>query len=121
MVGVDRASRRVVLERLTGLGGDVQTGTAPWAPLARTQLRRIVEGWRNLLTGHQPDSNGRCTECSGWLRRRKWPCQVWISVHQQLIGESQAEESSAAAPRGGPARPQRDVEIVARARQWPAA
>ncbi|MPZ64510.1 MAG: hypothetical protein GEU83_02970 [Pseudonocardiaceae bacterium] len=109
---MDRAVRRAVLERLTG-PDDMQTGTAPSAPLARTQLRRIVEGWRDLLTGHQPDSKGRCPMCSGLLRRRRWPCQVWITAHQQLIGEGQAEKQSAAVPRG-PARPQRDVEIIAR-------
>lgn len=109
---MDRATRRAVLERLTALD-DVQTGTALQAPVARTQLHRIVEGWRDLLTGHQPDSDGRCPVCSGLLRRRKWPCQVWITAHQQLIGEGQGEEQAAATPRGR-RRPPRDVEIVAR-------
>jgi hypothetical protein len=112
VVGVDRASRRAVLEQLAVL--DDTSGTAPPAPVARTRLRRVVAGWRDLLTGHQPDSRGRCPMCSGLLRRRKWPCQVWVAAHQQLIGDGQGEEQSAVAASRSPARPPRDVEIVAR-------
>lgn len=111
---MDRASRRAVLERLTALDDmGAQTGTALPPPVARTHLRRIVEGWRHLLTGHQPDSRGRCPVCSGLLRRRKWPCQIWITAHQQLIGDARGAEQPVPAPRA-PARPPRDVEIVAR-------
>lgn len=110
MVGVDRAARRAVLERLTAL--HLQAGTASRAPVARSQLRSIVAGWRDVLSGHQPDSRGRCPECSGLLRRRKWPCQIWVTAHHQLIGDGQADGQQAA-PRDA-AGPRRDVEIVAR-------
>lgn len=110
MVGVDRAARRAVLERLTVL--HLQAGTTPPAPVARTQLRSIVEGWRDMLSSHQPDSRGRCPECSGLLRRRKWPCQIWVTAHHQLIGDGQADEQQVA-PRDAAGR-RRDVEIVAR-------
>lgn len=111
---MDRDSRRAVLAGLD----DMKAGTAPSAPLARTQLRRIVEGWRDLLTGHQPDSKGRCPACSGVLRRRRWPCKIWVTAHHQLIGEGQTEGQSPPT-RPGPARPQREVEIIARGAEDP--
>ncbi len=111
---MDRAFRRSVLERLTVLDDMVQqAGADVPAPLAREELRRITGGWRDLLTEHQPDSAGRCPVCSGWLRRRKWPCQVWITAHQQLIGDAPTAAQQRPALGGAFRRP-RDVEIVAR-------
>jgi hypothetical protein len=104
---VDRGSRRAVLERLTALDDMVVL------PTARAKLRHITEGWRTLLAAHQPTSRGRCPMCSGWWRSRKWPCQVWITAHNQLIGDGQVEQQPAPAPRG-PARRPRDVEVVPR-------
>lgn len=111
---MDHAFQRVVLERLTALDGiAARAGAALPPPVARAHLRRVIAGWRHLLAGHQPDSRGRCPVCSGLLRRRRWPCQIWIAAHQQLIGDAQSAEQPVTAPRT-PARPPRDVEVVAR-------
>lgn len=111
---MDRAFRRAVLERLTVLDEIVeQPETDLPAPLARAELRRITGGWRDLLSQHQPDAAGRCPVCSGWLRRRKWPCQVWITAHQQLLGDTSDDQPGRAALGSAFRRP-RDVEIVAR-------
>jgi hypothetical protein len=56
-------------------------------PLARTELRRLADGWRRLLTTHRADPEGRCEACRQGRRARRWPCQVWRSAHEQLIGE----------------------------------
>lgn len=113
---MDRAFRRAVLERLTVLDDMVEhrADELP-APPARTEFRRIAGGWRDLLTEHHPDSAGRCPVCSGWLRRRKWPCQVWITAHQQLIGDA-SDVTQQRPTLGGAFRRPRDVEIVARSR-----
>lgn len=104
---MDRGSQRAVLERLTAL--DDMAGL----PTARSQIRRIIDGWRTLLAAHQPTGRGRCPMCSGWLRSRKWPCQVWITAHNQLIGDGLVEQQPAPAPRGSAHRP-REVEVVPR-------
>lgn len=113
---MDRAFRWAVLKRLTVLDDMVEEGGADLpAPLARAELRRITGGWRDLLTDHHPDSAGRCPVCSGWLRRRKWPCQVWITAHQQLLGDGSDGAQQRPALGRGFRRP-RDVEVVARSR-----
>jgi hypothetical protein len=55
--------------------------------LARTELRRLADGWRRLLTTHRADPDGRCLACQHGRRARRWPCQIWRSAHEQLIGE----------------------------------
>jgi hypothetical protein len=56
-------------------------------PLARVEINRLAGSWRRLLTLHQRDEEGRCRACPGGLRARRWPCQVWLAAHEQLIGE----------------------------------
>lgn len=55
------------------------------AALAYTEIPRLAEGWRELLSAHQPDQRGRCPECSGWFRARTFPCSVWTTAHTHLI------------------------------------
>jgi len=118
---VDHAFRRTVLERLRTVDGIVaHAGSALPVPLARTQIRRITEGWRELLTEHQPDAAGRCPVCSGWWRRRKWPCQVWTTAQYQLIGDTSDERQPSRGtpqprpPLGSSCPRPRQVEIIDR-------
>ncbi len=81
-------TRRAVLARLAAL--DEVAGKADPStllPLARTELRRLADGWRRLLTAHRADADGRCATCRTGVRARRWPCQVWRAAHEQLIGE----------------------------------
>jgi hypothetical protein len=57
-------------------------------PLARSELSRLADGWRLLLTVHSAGEDGRCRACPGWVRQhRRWPCPVWLMAHQHLLGE----------------------------------
>ncbi|MDQ2790265.1 MAG: hypothetical protein M3Y73_11320 [Actinomycetota bacterium] len=88
---MDLRVRRAVLDRLAAVEEIAAragaTLSAPLAPLARKHIQTITDGWRELLVQHQPDSTGRCPVCSGWLRRRRWPCEVWSTAHLHLIGD----------------------------------
>ncbi|HEX7308173.1 hypothetical protein [Lentzea sp.] len=85
---MDEILRDAVLQRLALLDEAAERGGAEaLVPLARAEIHRLADGWRLLLTVHQPDEDGRCRACPGWLRRRRWPCQVWNTAHQHLIGE----------------------------------
>ena len=81
-------TRRAVLNRLAALD-EVADRAEPSTllPTARTELRRLAEGWRGLLTAHRADADGRCTTCRTGVRARRWPCQVWRAAHEQLIGD----------------------------------
>jgi hypothetical protein len=84
----DDTVRRAVLHRLDMLdraAGHAEPSTL--LPLARTELRRLADGWRRLLTTHRADPDGRCLACQHGRRARRWPCQVWRSAHEQLIGD----------------------------------
>jgi hypothetical protein len=85
---VDEALRAAVLRRLAHLDEVVARGEVDaLVPLARAEIHRLADGWRLLLTVHQPDPDGRCGACPGILRHKKWPCQVWTMAHQHLIGD----------------------------------
>lgn len=53
--------------------------------VARTELPRLTDGWRSLLSSHQPDSRGRCPQCSSPWRPRQGPCAVWRAAHDSLV------------------------------------
>jgi hypothetical protein len=85
---VDRRVRRAVLEKLAAVEELAARASAALSvPVARKHIQTITDGWRELLVQHQPDSTGRCPVCSGWLRRRRWPCEVWTTAHRHLIGD----------------------------------
>lgn len=86
---MEQRLRRMVLRRLESLGEQAACAEpAQLVTLARTEIQRLTEGWRQLLANHQPDEEGRCQHCSGWIKRRRWPCQVWLAAHHHLIGEA---------------------------------
>ncbi|AOS65378.1 hypothetical protein [Actinoalloteichus hymeniacidonis] len=91
MTAADKALRHAVLARLTHLDQAAnREDSDALLPLARAELQRLADGWRLLLTVHQPDGDGRCRACpSGW-RRRRWPCNVWMLAHRHLIGDGEA-------------------------------
>jgi hypothetical protein len=88
-VPTDETLRAAVLRRLAMLD-DVARHGGPdsLVPLARTELHRLADGWRLLLTVHQPDADGRCAACPARWRGRRWPCRVWSMAYHHLVGES---------------------------------
>ncbi|MGH4026722.1 MAG: hypothetical protein ACRDRV_19290 [Pseudonocardiaceae bacterium] len=111
---MDRSLRRAVLERLAAVEEmAVRTGSHLTVRVARTHLKTITGGWRELLLEHQPDLKGRCPVCSGWLRRRRWPCQVWVTAHRHLIGDG-PEPGRWSAEKSNPFRRPRRVEVIPR-------
>ena len=53
--------------------------------VARTEVPRLTDGWRALLAAHEPDSRGRCRECSRRWQPRRSPCSVWRTAHDNLV------------------------------------
>lgn len=99
LVDLDASLRQVVRSRLDELD-EIARDADPEAllPLARTEISRLAEGWRLLLTVHEPDENGRCRACPRRLWQR-WPCRVWRMAHDHLIGGGLPHSRRAA--RGG--------------------
>ena len=86
---MEQRLRRAVFDRLEMLSEEASNAEHDsLVSLARTELRRLTDGWRELLNSHESDDDGRCRQCFGWFRRRRrWPCAVWLSAHHYLIGE----------------------------------
>jgi hypothetical protein len=81
-------TRQAVLNHLAAVDKAAdQADPAKLLPLARTELRRLADSWRRLLTTHHADPDGRCSGCRTGTRPRRWPCQIWQAAHEQLIGE----------------------------------
>jgi hypothetical protein len=88
ILGHHDSVRAAVLHRLDVLdraAGHADAGIL--LSMARVELNRLANGWRVLLTVHQRDDEGRCRSCRPGLRGRRWPCEVWLMAHEQLIGE----------------------------------
>jgi hypothetical protein len=115
---VDRRVRRAVMERLAAV--EELTLRAGAASAARTQLKNITGGWREVLAEHQPNRKGRCPVCSGWMRRRRWPCQVWVTAHQHLIGDG-SDPIDRPVKKSNPFRRPRQVEVIPRQTDVPVA
>lgn len=113
---MDRRVRRAVLDHLAQLDEMAkEAGATLPVPVAREQLRHITDSWRELLAAHQPTASDRCPVCKGWLRHRRWPCQVWLTAHQRLIGGvPDSPPLGAAGARRNPFRRPRRVEVLPR-------
>lgn len=78
--------RVAVLRQLASLDDLARHGAADeLLPLARTELHRLTDGWRLLLTVHQPGTDGRCRVCPPRLRGRRRPCRVWTMAYRHLV------------------------------------
>lgn len=111
MTPVETTLRRAVLDRLTVLD-DLASRPDAGGVLAE-EIRRVTEGLRELLIEHEPDAGGRCPVCSGVLRRRRWPCPVWVAAHHYLIGEGLPHEQRRR-PLPTPQRSTRGVQVIPR-------
>lgn len=111
MTAVETTLRRAVLDRLTVL--DDLAGRPDAGGVLPEEIRRVTEGLRELLIDHEPDAGGRCPVCSGVLRRRRWPCPVWVAAHHYLIGEGLPHEQRRR-PLRTPFRGMRGVQIIPR-------
>ncbi|MGH3912710.1 MAG: hypothetical protein ACRDTC_04775 [Pseudonocardiaceae bacterium] len=111
---MERRLRRAVVKRLAAVEEmAARAGSQSLIPGARNPGGTVAEEWRQVLIGHQPDLNGRCPMCSGWLRRRRWPCQLWMIAHGHLIG-GKPEPTRSAAKKSNPLRDPRRVEVIPR-------
>lgn len=121
---MDRRLRRAVVERLAAVEKmAVRTGSQSSARGEHCRLGTIADEWRRVLIEHQPNLNGHCPACSGWLRRRPWPCQVWVTAHEHLIGGTPKPTrwSAKKATKSGPFHSPRRVQVIPRQVCAPAA
>lgn len=65
---------------------------ASLASVARTEVPRLAEGWRQMLQAHEPDERGDCPTCSTRRHRSKAPCSVWQVAHEHLIAGGLANQ-----------------------------
>jgi hypothetical protein len=78
--------RGLVFDRLDYLDHLASEADVPSrAALAETEIGRMTEAWRALLSEHQPDARGRCRHCSRWRHPRAFPCATWTIVHHHLV------------------------------------
>lgn len=115
---MDRRLRRAVLEQLAAVEETAaRTSSQPSIGAERNDPGTAADGWRQVLIEHQPDLNGRCPTCSGRLRRRRWPCQVWVTAHEHLVGGApRPARLSMMKVRSDPFRQPRRVEVIPRQR-----
>ncbi|MGH3942915.1 MAG: hypothetical protein ACRDTG_30695 [Pseudonocardiaceae bacterium] len=114
---MNRRLRRAVFERLAAVEElAVRASSQPSDQVDRYRLRTIADEWRRVLIEHQPNLNGHCPACSGWLRSRRWPCQVWVTAHERLIGGApkQTTWSVKKATKSDRFRHPRRVEVIPR-------
>ncbi|ASO17718.1 hypothetical protein FHR81_003901 [Actinoalloteichus hoggarensis] len=102
-----RVLRTAVWERLDMLTRLAERAdTSSLLSVARSELPRLTECWRELLSAHQPDNRGNCRECSTRWRQQQAPCEVWRAAYEHLVmGGLAPEDTSASAPGGTAGRP----------------
>ncbi|WP_236790258.1 hypothetical protein [Amycolatopsis sp. GM8] len=78
--------RDAVWERLDMLADLAsRADTDSLVSVARSELPRLTEGWRAMLSAHEPDERGDCPTCSTRWHRCKAPCSVWQVAHEHLV------------------------------------
>ncbi|HEV7451774.1 MAG TPA: hypothetical protein VGO16_10385 [Pseudonocardiaceae bacterium] len=71
------------LDMLDELASNADNGSL--LSVARSELPRLIYGWRALLATHAPDSRGRCSECSSRWRPRMALCSVLRAAQEHLV------------------------------------
>jgi len=85
--------RNAVWERLDMLSDlGKRADDVSLASVARTEVPRLAEGWRQMLQAHEPDERGDCPACSTRRHRSKAPCSVWQVAHDHLIAGGLANQ-----------------------------
>lgn len=98
--------RNAVWERLNTLSDLAdRADDASLASVARTELPRLADGWRNILKAHEPDERGDCPACSTRWHRSKAPCTVWQVAHEHLVAGGLAQQESGRGVGAGVALP----------------
>ena len=78
--------RDAVLRQLHRLDLAADAEPRTLLPLARSEINRLANGWRQLLTMHHGNAEGRCPTCPTVFRGQRWPCPVWKMAYAHLIG-----------------------------------
>ncbi len=63
--------------------------------VARSELPKLTEGWRAMLSAHEPDDRGNCPVCSSRWRQQKAPCSVWRAAYEHLVAGGLAPQQTA--------------------------
>lgn len=91
--------RDAVWERLDMLADLADRADAPsLVSVARSELPRLTEGWRAMLSAHEPDERGDCPTCSTRWHRCKAPCSVWKVAHEHLVAGGLAPQQDLRRP-----------------------
>ncbi|GAA3805498.1 MULTISPECIES: hypothetical protein [Amycolatopsis] len=91
--------RNAVWERLDMLADLATRADAQsLVSVARSELPRLTEGWRAMLTAHEPDERGDCPTCSTRWHRCKAPCSVWQVAHEHLVAGGLAPQQDLRRP-----------------------
>lgn len=64
--------------------------------VARSELPRLTEGWRSMLSAHEPDERDNCPTCSTRWRQQKAPCAVWRAAYEHLVAGGLAPQQQPA-------------------------
>ncbi|GAA3023708.1 hypothetical protein [Actinokineospora globicatena] len=107
--------RSAVWERLDMLTELAKRADAPsLLSVARSELPRLTEGWRSMLTAHEPDAKGNCPTCSSRWRQQKAPCSVWRAAYEHLVAGGLAPQHTARPKADGGTRKSRRLTASAR-------
>jgi hypothetical protein len=91
--------RNAVWERLDMLADLANRADASsLVSVARSELPRLTEGWRAMLSAHEPDERGDCPTCSTRWHRCKAPCTVWKVAHEHLVAGGLAPQQDLRRP-----------------------
>ncbi|MGH3978905.1 MAG: hypothetical protein ACRDRZ_07880 [Pseudonocardiaceae bacterium] len=74
------------LHQLDEVAAETRRRSAAELERIRDEMRRMISMWWALLQRHSATDDGRCPECRTWWGwRRRWPCEVWMAAHANLV------------------------------------